>query len=370
MPDHRHSALDDFLRDYTDRRADELPKELTLPESNRERLLETVRKGIPQARPRRRRTEYEDELEEKRITRQSPRRGETSAGRRVFFGFALRFLAGAAALVMVAGIALWWMDRSSYNEADLAGASAPKPSTNNLASGADFFAPTPRALPTPATPSATGPAAGAEEPTATAPATAAAPAASRAVKPVAPATAVTADGNEYAQFAALAAAVPIQANGVRLNFEQLPAALQKRQNVISTKAPLLFQSVRIVQNDQHIEVIDRSDSSFFPVAVKAIAPIAATPAAREQTLALLGGDKEEPTILRFEGSRMSFALNQKVTVTVDAPLETVPQGLDHIIASGDASQAFEAWVTHCRLFGEAVVEDGERVLFEVIPAKE
>ncbi|MCP5520812.1 MAG: hypothetical protein H7A46_04620 [Verrucomicrobiales bacterium] len=370
MPDHRHSALDDFLRDHTDRRAEELPKEVSISDSGREQLLELVRKGVPRARPRRRRTEYEDELEEKRIAKQSPRRAEVGSGRRVFFGFVLRFAAAAAILVLLAGIALWWMDRSSYNQANLAGTKVPKPSTNSLAAGADFFAPT-----TPAASATPSPATDTDASTQT---TAADTAAQQAAAAPAPArTESTAeapaptglDSNEYVRFATLAAAVPKQPSGVRVDFPELPTQLQKRQNIISVTERAMFQGVRIVQNHNGIELIDRSDGSFFPCSVKAIAPAAASPAASQQAIEVLGVDKDQPAILRFEGSRISFNLNKKVTVTVDAPLESIPVGLDHIVASGDASQAFETWLTHCRLFGEAVVEGGERVLFEVLPTQ-
>jgi hypothetical protein len=98
--------------------------------------------------------------------------------------------------------------------------------------------------------------------------------------------------------------------------------------------------------------------------------MAATPAARQQALALPGSDQDEAVILRLEGTGRYITPNKDVTVKLDLPLESIPQNLNDILASEDPNQAFEAWLTHCRIFGEAVVEDGERVIFEVLPAEE
>lgn len=387
MPDPRHSALDDFLRDYTDRRADELPKEKTIPDSHREALLECVRKGIPRAQARRRRTEYEDALEEKRIAKQSPRRGSASPGRSMVFGFVLRFLGAAVVLLIVAGITLWWMDRSSRNMAELAGTRGTQESTNSLIGGSDFFAPTTPASPTPAPvmtaatdsadaapPSPTASRSRSAEPPAETVAQPAAvttpvPAVTGAEPAPAPAALKGARG-EYAQFAALAASVMNKASGVRVEFDQLPPQLQKQRNVIAPKTPLMFKQVRIVQNDKGIEVIDRWDGSFYQAKLKTVAPVAAAPAAREQATALLGDAKSDETVVRIQAEGTSFMINKKVSVTLDLPLERIPPDMAHIMAAGDADRAFEAWLTHCRIFGEAVVEGGERVVFEVVPTEE
>lgn len=382
MPDPRHSALDGFLRDYTDRREEELPKETTLPESRREALLKQVRQGIPRAQPRRRRTEYEDALEEKRVTRQSPRRGSESPGRSLLFGFVLRFLGAAAVLVIVAGIAFWWMDRSSYHAADRAGARGTQGATNSLAGSSDFFAPAAPAATLAPAPAAAAAAAGdanapatsqgssqpVEARTATPPADAAPAPAGVASEP-APAPA-TVKRSEYAQLATLAASVLQKENGTRVEFDQIPAPLQKRRNAISTKMPLMFKRVRIVQNKKGIEVVDRWDGSFYAAKLRTVTPVAATPAAREQSTALLGEGRKDETILRIEAEGTSFMVNKMVTVTLDLPLERIPPDSAHIVASGDANRAFEAWLRHCRVFGDAVVEDGERVVFEVVPTQE
>lgn len=379
MADHRSSPLDQFLREYREERAKSLPGEIRMPEARRDQLLEVVRQGIP--RPQRRhRTEYEDQLEEKRLARQESRAAARSAARQLIWGFVLRFIGAAAVLLVVVGLIFWWMDRRTRREVELAGLSAPSETgTPMMAIGGggsageeDFFG-SPAASPASPVPAPAARSAGAgAESTASKAAAPPAPAPPpAAVSPLStPLIAPAFDATQMARLAALAATVSNKLGGVRVDFDPVPVASQKRRNAVSIKHPLAFQRVRVVQNQKGIELVDRWDGSFFRVQVRAVTPAEATPPSRQVVEELLGRSTDLPVVLRLEGEAIHFSLNQKVHVTAELALEEVPPRVVDLLAEADPDRAFAAWVTHSRLFGEAQIADGEQVIFEQKPASE
>jgi RNA polymerase sigma-70 factor (ECF subfamily) len=355
-----HPVLDRYLREYAEEQDARGPEEAAMPPAQREELIAVVHQGIPRRRRRQRRTEYEDELEEKQLRKKAARGGSATdkvSLFRVLGGLALKLLAVVTVMAVLAAVVFWWLDRMSVRQAEEASASAAG-NASSASAPADAPLGVFAALEnlTPAT-NATDAASATPE---TASATNALPAAPTGDIP---------PEEQVVKLAALAARVPPNRSGARIEFNPPPPDAQLRKRISVPEAPDMFRRVRIVQTDRGIEITDRWDGSFYQLKAGTQPVAKITEVARAQALELPGVKSDSPAVLVLSGKGTSFTLNQDIQVRVELVLQELPPGSPVALRENDANKAFALWLTHSRLYGEATLENGAKVLFEGVPVK-
>jgi RNA polymerase sigma-70 factor (ECF subfamily) len=349
-PSRHHPVLDRYLREHTEQQNARLPEAVAMPEEHRKGLLEIVRRGIPHHHRRRRRTVYEDELEEKRLRKTRVWDSEKIQVLRTVGGWVLKLMAAVAVMAALAAVVFWWLDRMSVRQAEEAGSRPRTPLTAPSSPPSSLGAFTPL-----------------QDLSASNNAAAVAPDSSVLSLPVEDIP----PEEQVVRLAALAARVPPNRSGVRIEFDPPPPNAQLRKRVSASDAPEMFRRVRIVQTGKGIEVTDRWDGSFFEVVASTCAVTNINQVAQGQATELPGVKlkPDSPAVLVLTGKGTSFTLSQDIQLRLELVLQEVPPGTAVTLRENNASKAFELWLTHSRLYGEAVLEKGAKVLFEGVPVK-